>query len=119
MARVLLALLAAQGQDIRLLTLAVCVENFAGGFAGTALIAFMSSLTSPLYAAAQYALLSSLYALPGKILGGFSGYAAATFGYPAFFVSTSLIGIPVAALCLAVWRVQSRAATDDKAQAKA
>ena len=53
-----------------LLTLAIGVESFASGFAGTALIAFMSSLTSPAYAAAQYALLSSLYALPGKLVGG-------------------------------------------------
>jgi PAT family beta-lactamase induction signal transducer AmpG len=103
-----LALLAAHGQDIKLLTLAICVENFAGGFAGTALIAFMSSLTSPLYAAAQYALLSSLYALPGKLLGGFSGFAVAAFGYPAFFIATSCIGIPVAAICIAVWRTQAR-----------
>ncbi|HUO55577.1 MAG TPA: AmpG family muropeptide MFS transporter [Rhodoblastus sp.] len=103
-----LAALAATGADLKMLTLAVCVENFAGGFAGTALIAFMSSLTSPFYAAAQYALLSSLYALPGKVLGGFSGFAVAAFGYPAFFVATSCIGIPVAAICLAVWRIQAR-----------
>lgn len=103
-----LALLAATGQDLRILTLSICVENFAGGFAGTALIAFMSSLTSPIYAAAQYALLSSLYALPGKLLGGLSGFAVSAFGYPAFFVATSCIGIPVAAICLAVWRAQAR-----------
>ncbi len=103
-----LALVATPGHDLRFLTLSICVENFAGGFAGTALIAFMSSLTSPLYAAAQYALLSSLYALPGKLLGGFSGYAVAAFGYPAFFVATSCIGLPVAAICIAVWRTQSR-----------
>jgi PAT family beta-lactamase induction signal transducer AmpG len=103
-----LALLAATGQDLSILTLSICVENFAGGFAGTALIAFMSSLTSPFYAAAQYALLSSLYALPGKLLGGFSGFAVAAFGYPAFFVATSCIGIPVAAICIAVWRAQSK-----------
>jgi MFS transporter, PAT family, beta-lactamase induction signal transducer AmpG len=103
-----LALLAATGADLKMLTLAICVENFAGGFAGTALIAFMSSLTSPLYAAAQYALLSSLYALPGKLLGGFSGFAVAAWGYSAFFVATSCIGIPVALICLTVWRVQAR-----------
>jgi PAT family beta-lactamase induction signal transducer AmpG len=103
-----LAALAATGQSMPMLTLAICVENFAGGFAGTALIAFMSSLTSPLYAAAQYALLSSLYALPGKLLGGLSGFAVSAFGYPAFFVATSCIGILVAAICLAVWRAQAR-----------
>jgi len=115
-----LALLAHLGQDIRMLTVAICVENFAGGFAGTALVAFMSSLVSPLHAAAQYALLSSLYALPGKILGGFSGFAAAKFGYSAFFVATSCIGLPVAALCLAVWRVnaaQTKAGVDENSLA--
>jgi PAT family beta-lactamase induction signal transducer AmpG len=64
----------------------------------------MSSLTSPAYAAAQYALLSSLYALPGKLVGGLSGLMVDTFGYPAFFVATSAIGIPGALLCLYVWR---------------
>ena len=107
-----LALLATQGHDLRFLTLSICVENFAGGFAGTALIAFMSTLTSPLYAAAQYALLSSLYALPGKLLGGFSGFAVAHFGYPVFFVGTSCIGIPVALICLAVWRTDARLARE-------
>ncbi|MGO8739574.1 AmpG family muropeptide MFS transporter, partial [Rhodoblastus sp.] len=42
-----LALLAASGAQLPLLTLSVCVENFAGGFAGSALIAYMSSLVSP------------------------------------------------------------------------
>ncbi len=87
-----------------LLTLAIGIENFASGFAGTALIAFMSSLTSPAFAAAQYALLSSLYALPGKLVGGLSGLMVDTFGYPTFFVITSAIGIPGVLLCLYVWR---------------
>ena len=51
-----LALLSISGAKLEYLTLAISVEAFASGFAGTALIAFMSSLTSPLYAAAQYAL---------------------------------------------------------------
>ena len=33
-------------------------------------IAYLSSLTSVAYTATQYALLSSLYALPGKFVGG-------------------------------------------------
>ena len=70
----------------------------------------MSSLVSPSMAASQYALLSSLYALPGKIIGGLSGFAVAAWGFPAFFASTSTIGIPVAILCLAVWAHQRRLA---------
>ena len=41
--------------------------------AGTALIAYMSSLTSLGFTATQYALFSSLYALPGKFLAAISG----------------------------------------------
>jgi PAT family beta-lactamase induction signal transducer AmpG len=100
-----MALLAASGAKFGLLTLAISVENFAGNFAGTALAAYMSSLTSPAFAATQYALLSSLYALPGKFIGGLSGKMVDLFGYPAFFISTSTIGLPVAILCLVIWRV--------------
>ena len=42
-----LALLASKGASLPLLTLAVSVESFASGFAGAALIAYMSSLVSP------------------------------------------------------------------------
>jgi len=102
-----LAYLAAHAGRLDLLTLAVSVESFAGGFAGAALIAYMSSLVSPGYAATQYALLSSLYALPGKFVGGLSGFMVEAMGYPRFFVSTALIGVPVAVLCLLVWRLRA------------
>lgn len=105
-----LALLAAGGHRHDLLVLAVCVESFAGSFAGTALIAFMSSLVSPAMAASQYALLSSLYALPGKIIGGLSGYAVKEWGFAAFFAASSTLGLPVALLCLAVWAHGRRSA---------
>ena len=101
-----LALLAASGKRMDLLALSVSVESFAGSFAGTALIAYMSSLVSPALAASQYALLSSLYALPGKIIGGLSGYAVASYGFATFFAATSTIGLPVAVLCLLVWARQ-------------
>ncbi|MDQ0467878.1 AmpG family muropeptide MFS transporter [Labrys wisconsinensis] len=103
-----MALLAASGARYGLLTLAVSVENFAGSFAGTVLAAYMSSLTSQAFAATQYALLSSLYALPGKFIGGLSGKIVDTIGYPAFFVSTSTIGVPVAILCLIIWYASAR-----------
>ncbi len=101
-----LALLAASGKSLPLLGLAVSVESFAGSFAGAALIAYMSSLTTPAFAASQYALLSSLYALLGKFFGGFSGDAVKAIGFPTFFATTSTIGIPVTVLCLLVWARQ-------------
>jgi PAT family beta-lactamase induction signal transducer AmpG len=68
---------------------------------GTALIAFLSSLTSARYTATQYALFSSLYALPGKILEGFSGFVVDKLGYPGFFLYTASLSIP--ALLLLVY----------------
>ena len=114
-----LALLAASGHRLDLLTLSVSVESFAGSFAGTALIAYMSSLVSPGMAASQYALLSSLYALPGKIIGGLSGFAVAQVGFPVFFAATSTIGIPVALLCLLVWGHQRQVARTEPLPAPA
>ena len=86
------------------LTLTISFDNFAAGFAGSALIAYMSGLTSPGFAATQYALLSSLYALPGKLIGGTSGAVVDAFGYPLLFTATASIGIPLVILCFIVRR---------------
>lgn len=51
----------------------IALDNISAGIAGTALIAYMSSLTSLGFTATQYALFSSLYALPGKLLAAVSG----------------------------------------------
>ena len=98
------AWLATEGARLDLLTLSISIDNFAAGFAGSALIAYMSGLTSPAFAATQYALLSSLYALPGKFIGGFSGAVVDTYGYPVLFTATAMIGIPLVILCFVVRR---------------
>ena len=64
--------------DLGVFGAALALENFSEGFAGTALIAWMSSLTTFGYAATQYALLSSFYAILGKVLKGLSGVAVET-----------------------------------------
>ena len=58
----------------------------------------MSRLASTEHAASQYALLTSLCALPGSLLAGASGFAIERLGFEWFFVATSLIGVPVAVL---------------------
>jgi PAT family beta-lactamase induction signal transducer AmpG len=76
------------------LAMVVSADNLAMGVAGTALIAYLSSLTSASYTATQYALFSSMYALPGKLLMGTSGFVVDAIGYPWFFVYTSCRGLP-------------------------
>lgn len=86
------AWLATQGHDLTALFIAIGIDNVATGIAGTALIAYMSSLTSIGFTATQYALFSSLYALPGKIIASQSGKiveasarSADSGGLPALF----------------------------------
>ncbi|HEX4635566.1 MAG TPA: MFS transporter [Rhizomicrobium sp.] len=92
------------------------VDDFSLGFAAISLVAYMSSLTSLGYVATQYALLSSVYALSGKFLKGFSGLLvdalAARFGpmnaYAIFFLGCALIAVPSILLFWAVGRVPDR-----------
>ncbi len=84
------AWLAMQGPQLWALFVAIGVDNTASGFAGTCLIAYMSSLTTAGFTATQYALFSSLYALPGKLIASQSGrvvegaaHAAETGGFSA------------------------------------
>jgi PAT family beta-lactamase induction signal transducer AmpG len=65
--------LATRGPDFNALLVAIGLDNIAAGFSGTCLIAYMSSLTTAAFTATQYALFSSLYALPGKLLASQSG----------------------------------------------
>lgn len=83
------------------LAITVSAENLAGGMAGSAFIAYLSSLTNTAYTATQYALFSSLMTLPGKFIGGFSGWVVDNFGYVWFFGYTAAAGIP--AILLAGW----------------
>jgi len=65
--------LSTEGHLLGALFTAIGIENLCSGFAGTCLIAYMSSLTSAGFTATQYALFSSLYALPGRLLASQSG----------------------------------------------
>jgi PAT family beta-lactamase induction signal transducer AmpG len=112
------ALLAAHGGDwslasvgpLRVTAFAAIMtfDSFCGGFAGVALVSYMSTLTSLGYTATQYALLSSAGPLAGKTLKGLSGVLVehlqqgrtALEGYGLFYLLCAAIGLPAAVLCL-------------------
>jgi PAT family beta-lactamase induction signal transducer AmpG len=99
--------LALHGADPGVFTAAMVIDNFCSGFVGVALIVYMSQLTHAGYTATQYALLSSFYALPGKLLKGFSGQMVEWLeqgrtlleAYALFFLGTALLGFPALLLC--------------------
>jgi PAT family beta-lactamase induction signal transducer AmpG len=92
--------LAVQGPELWALFVAIGIDNVAGGISGTCLIAYMSSLTSAGFTATQYALFSSLYALPGKLIASQSGRlvegsaAAADQGGPMAALKSLFSGLP-------------------------
>jgi MFS transporter, PAT family, beta-lactamase induction signal transducer AmpG len=111
------SLLAFYGPDIRTFSAVMAVDDFALGFAGVALVTYMSSLTSLGYTATQYALLSSAYVYLGKVLKGTSGalvdylsqHGQSLMGaYGIFFIVSGAIGIPGVILCLLLAQVQKR-----------
>ena len=90
----------------------IAADNFGIGFAGVALVTYMSSLTSLGYTATQYALLSSAYTYVGKLSKGLSG-AWVTYlsrsrplidAYGLFFISAALLGLPALVLCIVLAR---------------
>lgn len=115
-----LTLMAVDGTaNLGVFAFALGLENFSEGFAGTALIAWMSSLTTFGYAATQYALLSSFYTILGKVIKGFSGVtvewletlAGLLPAYGVFFALTAAMGIPAFIVTLWAARAHTMPAT--------
>jgi PAT family beta-lactamase induction signal transducer AmpG len=98
--------LAVSDPDLVKLAVVISADNLSGGFATSAFIAYLSSLTNTSYTATQYALFSSLMTLPAKIIGGFSGLIVDTVGYPYFFLYASVLGLP--AIMLVYYLLQRR-----------
>jgi len=110
------ATLAYTGPDLRVFGAVMFLDNVGVGFAGVALVTYMSSLTSLGYTATQYALLSSAYTYVGKFAKGFSGVAVERLAvgrplieaYGLFFIGAGLLGVPALILCLVLARAVRR-----------
>lgn len=109
------ALMATLPKSIDSLALAITIDNFGSGVEGTAFIAYLSSLTNTAYTATQYALFSSLWSLPGKFIGGFSGLLVDALGYPGFFVYTAALTLPALWLLRRLWPSQPASGTSKAA----
>ena len=86
--------LAQAGHSLPMLWAQVGVENFTDGLADAAFVTYLSALTSRAYTATQYALLSSLAAVPLRTLGAASGWMAEGLGWTGFFLLTTAAALP-------------------------
>lgn len=89
--------------ELLVLTAVISAENLTLGMLGPPTVAFLSSLVNREHTATQYALLSSLVNLPGKLLGFFAGSIAMATGYGMYFVITVLALIPAMLLYALLW----------------
>jgi PAT family beta-lactamase induction signal transducer AmpG len=81
----------------------ITADNLSQGFAGTVLVAFLAGLVDVRFTATQYALLVSLANLPGKVVGGFSGFIVEASSYTAFFMISAVSVVPTLLLLAWLW----------------
>lgn len=98
--------LAMSGNDMTVFKIAVMSDNFTGGLATVAFVAYLSSLTNVAYTATQYALLASLGNLARIWLSASSGWMVDQLDgdWVIFFAMTAglaLLGLPL--LLLLMW----------------
>lgn len=104
------------GHDLRMVRLLIAVsgENIAGGLAGAAFVAYLSSITSREFSAVQYALLSSLTFLVGSLGRAAIGEAIDNVGYAPVFRFTALLGLVAVGFVILEW-IRVRASGRDDA----
>jgi len=73
---------------------ASALESFTGGLGTAAFLAFLMSIVDQRYSAAEYALLSSLFALTRHLAGFASGYGVHYLGYVDYFLLTFFLSFP-------------------------
>jgi len=88
------------GRDIPMLFAQVGIENFTDGLADAAFLTYLSGLVNRSFSATQYALLSSLAAVPLRTLGASGGVLAQWLGWSWFFVLTTAAALPAMAIML-------------------
>ncbi len=88
------AVLTWTGKNNGVLAGVICFENIAIGMGTIAYVAYMASITNKKFTATQYALLSSLMALPRTLISAPTGYMAQFLGWHGFFLLCTLMAIP-------------------------
>lgn len=76
------------------LAIVIGIEAFGVGLGTTAFVAFIARTTHPLYTATQFALFTSLMAVPRTFANALTGYLVDWLGWAAFFLFCFAIAIP-------------------------
>jgi PAT family beta-lactamase induction signal transducer AmpG len=84
----------AGGVNLPLMYAATSFELLTGGLGTGAFSVLLLRMTQKRFSATQYALFSSLFALPRLLAGPIAGFAVDAMGWGPFFLSTLVLGVP-------------------------
>ena len=106
------AWLATIGHSLPWLALVIGVEALGVGLGTAAFVAFIAHTTHPLYTATQFALFTSLAAVPRTFANAATGYLVGWFGWVTFFLFCFILAIPGMLLLFKVapWNGQEKPA---------
>lgn len=96
------ALLTQAGHDLMLLALVIGFEALGVGLGTTAFVAFIARATHPLYTATQFALFTSLAAVPRTLFNSATGFLVDKLGWFSFYLLCTALAVPGMALLLKV-----------------
>ena len=105
------------GHNLPALAIAITADNIAGGAAGAALVAYLSSLCNTAYTATQYALLTSFMAYGRTLLSSWSGWLADHTDWATFWSLTAFLAIPGLLLLLWIMRLYPSGAVIQRSRA--
>ena len=88
------ALLVVVGKNHVLLTGIVTFEFLATGLGQAAYSSYMAVQTNKRFTATQYAMMTSLMAIPGTVAAAITGYMAEYLGWSGFYIVCALVAMP-------------------------
>jgi PAT family beta-lactamase induction signal transducer AmpG len=88
--------------DRVLLALVIAFEALGVGLGTAAFVAFIARATDPRYTATQFALFTSLAAVPRTVVNASTGWIVDQTGWFSFFLLCTLLALPGMALLLRV-----------------
>ena len=95
-------LLDQSGPDKLVLALVIGFEALGVGLGSAAFIAFIARATDPRYTATQFALFTSLAAVPRTVINSATGYLVEALGWTPFFLLCTVLAVPGMLLLLKV-----------------
>lgn len=96
------ALLVVFGKNQILLSGIVAFEFLATGLGQAAYASYMAIQTNKRFTATQYAMMTSLMAIPGTVAASVTGYMAEYLGWVVFYIVCSLVALPGLLLLLRI-----------------